>query len=57
MDGVDWYLEGSDRRALQAHEQRTLKVRGRAELRELVLANGRSLGFRRFLRDVKILES
>jgi hypothetical protein len=54
-DGADWYLEGPDRRALQAYEQRTLKVRGRVELRELVLANGRSLGFRRFLRDVEIL--
>jgi hypothetical protein len=54
--GEDWYLEGSDRRALQAYEQRSLRVRGRVELRELVLANGRSLGFRRFLRDVEILE-
>jgi hypothetical protein len=55
-DKEDWYLEGPDRRTLQAYEQRTLKVRGRAELRELSLANGRSLGFRRFLRDVEILE-
>jgi hypothetical protein len=55
-DGEDWYLEGPDRRALQPYEQRTLKVRGRVELRELILANGRSLGFRRFLRDVEILE-
>jgi hypothetical protein len=56
-DGKDWYLEGPDRRALQGYEQRTVKVRGRAELRELVLANGRSLGFRCFLRDVEITGS
>jgi hypothetical protein len=54
--GEDWYLEGPSRQVMQVYEQRTLKVRGRVELRELVLANGRSLGFRRFLRDVEILE-
>ena len=55
-DGGDWYLEGSDRQALRSREQQSVRVRGRVELREMVLANGRSLGFRRFLRDVEILE-
>jgi hypothetical protein len=55
-DGVDWYLEGPSRRTLQPREQRTVRIRGRLELREMVLANGRSLGFRRFLQDVEILE-
>jgi hypothetical protein len=55
-DDQDWYLEGPDRQAVRSFEQRELRVRGRVELREQVLANGRSLGFRRFLRDVEILD-
>ena len=55
-DGKDWYLEGPDRQALRSREQQIIRLRGRVELREMVLANGRSLGFRRFLRDVEILE-
>jgi hypothetical protein len=55
-DDQDWYLEGSSRQVLRFYEQRTVKVRGRVELREMILANGRSMGFRRFLCDVEILE-
>jgi hypothetical protein len=55
-DGQDWYLEGPARRALQAYEQRNVRVRGKVELREMVLVNGRSLGLRRGLSDVKLLE-
>jgi hypothetical protein len=55
-DDKDWYLEGPDRQALRSREQQIIRLRGRVELREMVLANGRSLGFRRFLRDVEILE-
>jgi hypothetical protein len=54
-DDEDWYLEGPSRRALQSYEQRIVRVRGRVELREMVLANGRSLGFRRFLADVELV--
>jgi hypothetical protein len=56
-DGQDWYLEGPARRTFQPYEQRTVKVRGRVELREMVLANGRSLGFRRCLVDPELLEN
>jgi hypothetical protein len=56
-DGGDWYLEGPARRALQSYEQRIVRVRGRVELREMVLANGRSLGFRRFLADAELIDS
>jgi hypothetical protein len=55
-DDADWYLEGSSRRALQPYEQRTVRVRGRVDLREIILANGRSLGFRRYLLDVELAE-
>jgi hypothetical protein len=55
-DGQDWYPEGPSRQALRSFEQRIIRVRGRVELRELVLANGHSLGFRRFLLDVEIPE-
>jgi hypothetical protein len=55
-DGQDWYLEGPARRALQPYEQRTIRVRGRVELREMVLANGRSLGIRRFLWEAERAE-
>jgi hypothetical protein len=56
-DDEDWYLEGPSRRALQPYEQRIVRVRGRVELREMVLANGRSLGFRRFLADAELAET
>jgi hypothetical protein len=55
-DDQDWYLEGPDRQAVRSFEQRGIRVRGRVELREQVLANGRSLGVRRFLQDVEILD-
>jgi hypothetical protein len=55
-DGQDWYLEGPARRALQPYEQRIVRLRGRAELREMVLANGRSLGLRRFLWEAELAE-
>jgi hypothetical protein len=55
-DGVDWYLEGPARQALQPYEQRIVRVRGRAELREMILANGRSLGFRPYLLEAEPAE-
>jgi hypothetical protein len=56
-DGQDWYLEGPARRLLRACERQNVRVRGRVELREMVLANGRSLGLRRGLSDVTLLAS
>jgi hypothetical protein len=55
-DGQDWYLEDSRRGLFRSYEQRTVRVRGRVELTELTLANGRSLGFRRRLLDAELLE-
>lgn len=55
-DGQDWYLEGPARRALQVYEQRSVRVRGKVELREMLLANGRSLGLRRVLSEITLLE-
>jgi hypothetical protein len=54
--GQDWYLEGPARRTLQAYEQQTVRVRGRVELREMILANGRSLGLRRSLSELRLLD-
>jgi hypothetical protein len=56
-DDQDWYLDDASRQVLRFYEQRIVKVRGRVELKEMILANGRSLGFRRFLRDVEILSN
>lgn len=53
----DWYLEGADRDLLAAHEQRTLVVSGRTEYQDIILANGTRAGVRRFLRDIRIIES
>jgi hypothetical protein len=55
-DGQDWYREDSRRGLFRSYEQRTVRVRGRVELTELTLANGRSLGFRRRLLDAELLE-
>jgi hypothetical protein len=51
----DWHIEGEDRKKLAGMEQRLVKVRGAAEYREVVLANGEKAGVRRFLRNIVIL--
>jgi hypothetical protein len=51
----DWYIENTSRQTLRAYEQQHLAIRGRVELRELILANGRSLGIRRILWDVAVI--
>ncbi|MDR1970974.1 MAG: hypothetical protein LBQ46_03540 [Treponema sp.] len=56
-DDQDWYLEGASRQLLRPYEQQTVSVRGKVELREMILANGRSLGFRRILLEVEILDT
>jgi hypothetical protein len=54
-DGQDWYLDDSQRGLFRSYERQTVKVRGRVELREMTLANGRSLGLRRALLDAELL--
>jgi hypothetical protein len=56
-DNNDWYLEHADKAAVSSYEQRTLTVEGRAEYRDLILANGEKIGVRRFLRDITIIET
>ncbi|MDR3139545.1 MAG: hypothetical protein LBT95_07700 [Treponema sp.] len=53
----DWYLEGPDRDLLAAYEQRSLGVSGRAEYQDIILANGVKAGVRRFLRDIRVIET
>jgi hypothetical protein len=53
----DWYLEGADRELLAAYEQRLLTISGRAEYQDIILANGEKAGVRRFLRDIRIIET
>jgi hypothetical protein len=55
-DGRDWYLDDSQRERFRSYERQTVKVRGRVELRELTLANGRTLGLRYALVDAELLE-
>jgi hypothetical protein len=52
----DWYIEGEDREKLAGMEQRQVKVRGAAEYREVVLANGEQAGIRRFLKNIVVLK-
>jgi hypothetical protein len=53
----DWYIESASRRTLQPYEQRSLTIRGKVELIELILANGYSLGIRRILSDVTVIDA
>jgi hypothetical protein len=51
----DWYIAGESRNLVSGYEQRTVTVRGKVELKEMVLANGRSLGYRRVLSELVVL--
>jgi hypothetical protein len=55
-EGRDWYVEGEDREALAAKEQQQVTVRGHAESRDIILADGTKAGVRLFLRKIRILE-
>jgi hypothetical protein len=48
-DGNDWYIARESRGAVSGYEQRGVTIRGKVELKEMVLAGGRSLGYRRIL--------
>jgi hypothetical protein len=51
-----WYIDPADRKTLSSCEQQTVTIRGVVELKEMVLANGRSLGSRRILSGVTLVK-
>jgi hypothetical protein len=51
----DWYVEGADRNRIAGNEQQTITVEGRAEYRDIILANGEKIGVQRFLRDITVI--
>ncbi|GHV92639.1 hypothetical protein AGMMS50268_31420 [Spirochaetia bacterium] len=51
-----WYINADDRPTVAAYEQQTVTIRGTVELKEMVLANGRSLGSRRTLSGVTLIK-
>jgi hypothetical protein len=56
-DGEDhlWYIARESRKILAGYEQRIVTVRGRVELREMVLADGRRLEDRRVLAELTLI--
>jgi hypothetical protein len=55
-DGSDWYLDGDAKEKTRPYQHREITLRGQPEYKEMTLANGMSMGMRRFLRDAVILE-
>jgi hypothetical protein len=55
-DDRDWYVEDTDRNCIAGYEQQTITVEGRAEYHDIILANGKKIGVRRFLRDITVIE-
>jgi hypothetical protein len=55
-EGHDWYITREDRRILSGYEQRIVTVRGRLELREMILANGENQGIRRILSGITLVK-
>jgi hypothetical protein len=53
----EWYVEGGERDKLMELQQRDVTVEGRPDSEEIILANGRRLGRRLILRDVRIIDS
>jgi hypothetical protein len=53
----DWYIDMDSRSVLTAYEQRVVMVRGTLELLDMVLANGRRVGTRRVLRNVRLIKA
>jgi hypothetical protein len=49
-EGNDWFLDRETRKSLERSQHQELTLRGEAEYREIFLADGRSLGIRRYLR-------
>jgi hypothetical protein len=55
--GQDWYVEGAGRNRIAGYEQQSITVEGRAEYRDIILANGEKIGVQRFLRDITVTGS
>jgi hypothetical protein len=53
----DWYIDTDSRPVVAAYEQRVVTVRGTLELLDMVLANGRRIGVRHILRDVRLIRA
>jgi hypothetical protein len=53
-DEKDWYLDEAGSLLLMPYEQMNVGVAGVVEMMEMILANGKSLGFRRILTQVTI---
>ncbi|GHV87000.1 hypothetical protein AGMMS50255_2960 [Spirochaetia bacterium] len=51
-----WYIDPADRQTISAYEQQTVTIRGTVELKEMVLANGRSLGSRRTISGIALVK-
>jgi hypothetical protein len=54
--GNDWYVEGEDRKKLASLEQQQVTVKGVTEYEDLILADGKKIGVRRFLRNITLVE-
>jgi hypothetical protein len=55
-EGNDWYLDGDAKEKARPYQHRELTLRGRPEYKEMKLANGMSMGIRRFLRAAVIVK-
>jgi hypothetical protein len=53
----DWYIDTDSRSVVAAYEQRVVIVQGSLELVDMVLANGRRIGTRHILRDVRLIRA
>jgi hypothetical protein len=56
-EGYEWFIAREDRGILSGYEQRIVTVRGRLELREMILADGQNQGTRRVLRGIVLVQS
>jgi hypothetical protein len=54
-EGYEWYIAREDRKILAGYERRMVTIRGRLELREMILANGQNLGTRRILSEITLV--
>jgi hypothetical protein len=55
-DDQEWQIDRKDRDRLWKLQQQTVTVEGEEWAEELIAANGRSAGERRYLRNIKIIE-
>ncbi|MDR0527281.1 MAG: hypothetical protein LBG79_05655 [Spirochaetaceae bacterium] len=53
----DWYIEARDAKKLHPFQHTEIRVRGTVRLTEILLANNKSLGIRRSLSKVEVLDA